>query len=105
MPSETYLTGVVKIHQNCGGQVRLVEDLTQRSVEFSGQCLHCASSKIPKENCIFLYEDDLPGEFTKRDIVETPTQDLQELEWDDRWSCYEDAVDGGLLDQVQEVLT
>lgn len=104
MPTNTFLEGVVKIHINCGGQVRFVEDLKQPGVEFTGECLHCDATHLPEERCIYLYEDELPAELTKRDIVETPATDLRDLQWSETWECYEDAVEGGLLEQVAEVV-
>jgi hypothetical protein len=104
MPSETFLSGVVKIHINCGGQVRFVEDLDQPGVEFTGECLYCETTSIPVENCIYIYEDDLPGDLTKHDIVETPATDLAELHWSETWRSYGDAVEGGLLEQIEMVV-
>lgn len=104
MPTETFLMGVVKIHQNCGGQVRWVECLNRPGVEFTGECVACEATNLPVEDCFHLYEDDLPGDLTKKDIVETPESDLAELHWSETWRSYEDAVEGGLLEQVEEIV-
>jgi len=89
MPNETFLCGVVKIHRKCGGIVRFVEDLEQSGIEFSGECLHCETTKIPEENCIYLYEEDLPDELSKKDLVETAASTLRELNWSETWRSYE----------------
>ena len=103
MPRETLANGVIKIHAGCGGTVRFVENFDNPAVGWDYECQSCETTTV-HENVFHFYVDDLPEGISQTDVLEASEKALRELTWDERWDCYEDAVEGGLLDQLTDAI-
>lgn len=64
--------GVLKLHQGCGGLVRWVEAFDRPCAGWTGECVRCGDTNLPRE-CIIpvdlpdglrVTDVELPSEFT-----------------------------------------
>lgn len=103
----TLSRGWAKIHAGCGGLVRYVEAWDQPGVGWTGECVHCGSTRIDEERIVFVTDPAVPddiGDVT--DLIDHPESDLAELEYPKHVQQQRgfEAAQETLAEQITEVL-